>query len=502
MSSSIDGTDDHVFVRHSPIFRLAVTGALMILLSKTVYNLLFHPLADFPGPFLGRASLFWRFQHTAGGKIHIAIEELHRQYGPIVRISPNELSFASVESWRVIYGHASPGKEVMRKSPFYDIYGSGFRHSCIGSERDPKKHGNMRRMLSAAFSQRALLEQEAIVASTIDRFVEVLGEQMKSGTEALNMTKWYEMVSFDILGEMAFGESFHSIETGQPHFWSDLILEHLYFITLIDNLSRLPFAATIFRTLFPSTLIAKNRNSEFSRKQVERRLNSQSLRKDFLTHLVQKVRDGEVQREEMTAHVSTLAIAGGETVSTFLAGTTFFLLKKPSAMEKLSSEIRNAFPSYEAINAQKAQQLPYLQAVIHEGLRMYPPGSQGFPRVSTGFELHSRYIPPGAEVYTSAWAVTHDPEYWDSPMEFVPERWLESKSQDMREASQPFSLGPRGCLGRNFAYMEMFLLLAKMLWKYDLELVNKNMDWLKEGKVYVMWWKPKLMVRFHPRNDV
>lgn len=102
----------------------------------------------------------------------------------------------------------------MRKSPFYDIYGSGFRHSCIGSERDPKKHGNMRRMLSAAFSQRALLEQEAIVASTIDRFVEVLGEQMKSGTEALNMTKWYEMVSFDILGEMAFGESFHSIETG------------------------------------------------------------------------------------------------------------------------------------------------------------------------------------------------------------------------------------------------------------------------------------------------
>ncbi|KAI8931178.1 hypothetical protein NX059_011530 [Plenodomus lindquistii] len=334
----------------------------------------------------------------------------------------------------------------MRKTPFYDIFGSGFEHSCVGSERDSKKHGNMRRMLSAAFSQRALYEQEAIVSATIDRFVEIIGERSK--IEALNMTKWYEMVGFDILGEMAFGESFHSIENGQPHFWSDLILEHLYFITLMDNLSRLPFAATISRILFPSTLIAKNRNSEFSRKQVKKRLDYLGTRKDFITHLVQKVRGGEVQHEEMTAHVSTLAIAGGETVSTFLAGTTFFLLNKPSTLKKLTTEIRDRFPRYDAIDAQEAQQLPYLQAVIHEGLRIYPPGSQGFPRTSTGFSLHSRYIPAGVEVYTSAWTVTHDPRYWQSPMEFIPERWLDKGNHDVREASQPFSLGPRGCLGR------------------------------------------------------
>ncbi|USP74920.1 cytochrome P450 [Curvularia clavata] len=380
-------------------------------------------------------------------------------------------------------------KEVMRKSPFYDIFSSGFKHSCVGSERDTKKHGSMRRMLSAAFSQRALLEQETMVSGTIDRFVEIIGK--KSITEPLNMTKWYEMVSFDILGEMAFGESFHSIET-----------EHLYFITLVDNLSRLPFAVAISRVLFPSMLLAKNHNSEFSRKQVEKRLSSRSSRKDFLTHLVQKVRDGEVEQEEMTAHVSTLAIAGGETVSTFLAGTTFFLLNKPSTMKKLTTEIRDAFPTYDTINAQRAQQLPYLQAVIQEGLRMYPPGSQGFPRISPGFELHGKYVPQGVEVYTSAWTVTHDPQYWENPMEFAPERWLDNDSQDIREASQPFSLGPRGCLGRNFAYMEMFLLLAKMLWRYDLELVNKDVGWLDEGKVYVMWWKPKLMIRFHPRVDV
>jgi hypothetical protein len=69
-------------------------------------------------------------------------------------------------------------------------------------------------MLSATFSQRALLEQEPIVASCIDTFVKIVGERGGKDSKGLNMTKWFEMISFDILGEMAFGESFHSVETG------------------------------------------------------------------------------------------------------------------------------------------------------------------------------------------------------------------------------------------------------------------------------------------------
>lgn len=85
----------------------------------------------------------------------------------------------------------------------------------MGSERDPKKHSAMRKMLNPAFSQRGLLEQEAIILGIIDKFVRVLGEKAGPGSEGLNMTKWYEMNSFDILGEMAFGESFHSLDTGE-----------------------------------------------------------------------------------------------------------------------------------------------------------------------------------------------------------------------------------------------------------------------------------------------
>jgi cytochrome P450 len=92
------------------------------------------------------------------------------------------------------------------------------------------------------------------------------------------------------------------------------------------------------------------------------------------------------------------SIAGGETVSTFLAGTTCFLLQHPDKLNRLVEEIRSAFQTYDEIKAQMAQQLPYLQAVINEGLRLCPPGSQGSPRISPGFELHGRYIPNGVRL--------------------------------------------------------------------------------------------------------
>lgn len=101
------------------------------------------------------------------------------------------------------------------KAAFYDVFGAGFSRRCIGSERDPHKHSEMRRMLSPAFSRRSLLEHESIISEVIDRFVRIIGEKAPPGSNGINMTKWYEMCSLDILGEMAFGESFHSLETGK-----------------------------------------------------------------------------------------------------------------------------------------------------------------------------------------------------------------------------------------------------------------------------------------------
>jgi cytochrome P450 len=135
--------------------------------------------------------------------------------GPVFRVSPNELSFASVNSWKDIYGHNIGQKQTLIKSEFYDMYGSGFESLCIGSERNPQKHRKMKQSLSAAFATKALREQETVVANRVDAFVSRIGQDGKPGSGGLNMTKWYEMLAFDILGEMAFGESFGCIENGK-----------------------------------------------------------------------------------------------------------------------------------------------------------------------------------------------------------------------------------------------------------------------------------------------
>lgn len=70
--------------------------------------------------------------------------------GPVVRVSPNELSFASVESWKAIYGQKPPGTPIATKNDFYDIYAAGFESRCVNSERDPKRHSQMRKMLNPA----------------------------------------------------------------------------------------------------------------------------------------------------------------------------------------------------------------------------------------------------------------------------------------------------------------------------------------------------------------
>lgn len=276
------------------------------------------------------------------------------------------------------------------------MYGSGFKSLCIGSERRPQKHRQMKSSLSAAFSTRALLEQERTVADIVDTFIDRIGtDGGPKSMNGLNVTKWYEMVAFDVLGDMAFGQSFQCIENGEPHYWQEMILHHLYYITIADNLRRLPFVVTVARMLAPYLSAVRDKHSQYTRDKVAHRLNTKTLRPDFMSNLITKVKAGVVGQEEMTAHASTLIIAGGETVATFLAATTFYLLKSPDSYLRAREEVRKRFANYDCINATFAQQLPYLQAVISEGLRIYPPGSQGFPRISPGVMIDGHWIPQG-----------------------------------------------------------------------------------------------------------
>lgn len=132
--------------------------------------------------------------------------------GSVVRVAPNELSFNSAQSWKDIYGQRK-GHKVFIKSAFYD--GGNFANQAhsIVSERDPGKHGQMRKYLSNAFSDRALKEQEFIVSGVIDKFIAKV-ESLGSVAEGIDMTMWFNLMTFDVIGELAFGKTFGGLDSG------------------------------------------------------------------------------------------------------------------------------------------------------------------------------------------------------------------------------------------------------------------------------------------------
>lgn len=169
-----------------------------------------------------------------------------------------------------------------------------------------------------------------------------------------------------------------------------------------------------------------------------------------------------------------LISAGGDTSSATLSALLFYLLRSPVALEKLTHEIRSVFTNLEEIQGTNLNptKLPYTRACIDETLRLAPAVPAHLPRqvLSGGLDIEGHHFPAGTVVGTSAYAIHHDPSYYPAPYSFHPERWLadDASVAVARSAFCPFTLGTRMCIGRNLAYMELTLTVARLLWSYDI----------------------------------
>ncbi|KAG6356107.1 hypothetical protein INS49_015492 [Diaporthe citri] len=132
---------------------------------------------------------------------------------------------------------------------------------------------------------------------------------------------------------------------------------------------------------------------------------------------------------------------------------------------------------------------------------MFPPVAAGLPRVCPGAVIDGQYVPAGYIVSCENYPLARDPRYWVNPDDFRPEQWIGQGLGDDKRAFQPFSSGPRACLGINLAYLEPRITLAKIIFAYDLELVSREIeDWNRSCTSFGLWRKPGLLVKFHPRN--
>ncbi|KAF6829319.1 trichothecene c-15 hydroxylase [Colletotrichum musicola] len=485
--------------RHS-VFTLLAYGALVV-----VYNLFFHPLRRFPGPKLWAASPLPAARNVLRGTSHYKILELHKRYGDIVRVGPNELAFAHADAWKDVCGHLQRGQDENGKDPKYG--NEDMDRSLISASRE--RHGPMRRLLSHGFSARAMAEQQPLINTYIDLFLQRLRENGEGGSKPIDLTKWFEWATFDIIGDLSFGESFGCLQTSASHPWVDSFFESMKIIPAVQSISDLPLFSILkplyFLLFIPKEAATQRRTSQlFAEESLKKRLSLTTERPDFVQAMLERGKEYRLTPAELRDNSVLLTTAGSETTATTLTAAVYFLGTHPEVLEKLKAEVRSSFKSEDEIDVTSVQNLSYMLAVLKEVMRVHPAVAISLPRSTPpgGAEIAGEHIPGNTTLGIWQYAIYHDPTKFLHPDSFIPERWLDDKrfENDAKHLHQPFSYGPRNCLGMNLAYAEMRLILARMIWNFDFELAPTSRQWAVDQKVFFFWEKPPLWVNIKKRS--
>jgi benzoate 4-monooxygenase len=189
-------------------------------------------------------------------------------------------------------------------------------------------------------------------------------------------------------------------------------------------------------------------------------------------------------REELTAEALTQLIAGSDTTSNTSCALLYHCLEHSEVVEKLQKELDDALPDIDAVPTYaQVKDLPYVDAVIKETMRIHSTSSLGLPRLippGPGITLLGHHFPQGTVLSVPAYTIHHSTEIWgDDADEFRPERW-ESVTEKQKAAFIPFSYGPRACVGRNVAEMELALIVGTVFRRYEFELRQQGLE-TREG---------------------
>ncbi|KAK0376629.1 cytochrome P450 [Colletotrichum limetticola] len=486
-----------------------ISGLVAAYLScLAVYRAFFHPLNKYPGPILNRLTNLPFVIAGVKGQLPFYAESLFKKYGPVVRMGPNNLGFIEGNAWKDIYGMRRRGQ--FEKA--YEYYREGPEGPISLLNAGPEEHARLRKWVSPYFSDRGMKEQEPMIGGYVDLLLKRLHENCDDGTRALDLRDWFNFCTFDILGELAFSSSFGCLESAEYHPWVKIIAFQQKEIEWIGELNR---QGLRFITAIIMKVLAKNKLEfmGYTIQKLQSRIQS-GKQADIIESLLNNKegmipeQSGTNQREQkldmdrLVQNSTLLIAAGSETTATLLTATSFLLLSNPEAYQKVVEEVRSSFSDPSDITLLSVNKLPYMLACLDEALRVFPVVPSWLPRrVTHGTAIiDGNIVPEGCLVATWQWAMYHNELNFTKPLEYHPERFLgdPSFSKDRLDAFQPFSMGHADCVGRNLAYSEMRLILARILFSFDLKLADEGSDWIKGQKVYIVWQKPSLNVYLKP----
>ncbi|EXJ64851.1 hypothetical protein A1O7_01190 [Cladophialophora yegresii CBS 114405] len=450
-----------------------------------LYRLTLHPLAKFPGPKLAAASYWYEYYYDVSkeGRFIWKIMKLHEQYGPVVRINPNELHFNDPDFYEEIY-HGKKHKTDRDKWFNLDHIGQGLAFTI-----DHDLHARRRNALSPYFSMQSIRALEPRITDVVAIMLDRIQEAYQDG-RTINLYHLFTAFAMDIVSEYALGKDLSMHFMTHPDFgkqWAELTVA-----IRINNFGRHFKGIMAVLVSVPEFIMVKLNPRiggfidfhNILRKKVQQVLDEQGSEKskDEPTTLFRELIKSDLPAEEktlrrLTDEASMVLGAGGETTAQALVRTFYHLLENPHVVNRLRAELTAAMPEPNKIpSLATLQNLPYLNAVVDEGVRIAFPVPARSPRVFHDHTLHydKWTIQPGTAVSMSPWMVMMSDKIFPDPFKFDPERWLGNK--ELRKYQVAFSKGRRACLGINLAYAEMLFAIALIIRNFELELFETTWE--------------------------
>ncbi|KAI9871700.1 MAG: hypothetical protein M1830_002597 [Pleopsidium flavum] len=482
-----------------------------LLLFPIVYYLLPYlrnwSIRDIPAPFPAAFTNLWLLYQCRQGKRYLAVDNAHKKYGPLVRIQPDHVSVADPDAIPIIYGHGNG----FLKSQYYDAFVSIERG--LFNTRDRAEHSRKRKTISHTFSTKSIGQFEQYMHHNLEMLVKqwdrlsANAPKDKGAYAQFDSLHWFNYLAFDIIGDLAFGAPFGMLEKGKDiaevRLTPDSPPTYAPAIEVLNRRGEVsgalgclpalkPYAKYLPDRFFRDGLEAVENLAGIAVARVNARLQPDVAEKNERVDLLARLMEGKDEngdklgRQELTAEALTQLIAGSDTTSNTSCALLFWCLKTPGVMEKLQKELDEAIPNNDTIpDFATVKDLPYLHNVITETLRIHSTSSLGLPRLvppGPGITIHNHHFPQNTVLSVPAYTIHHSTAIWGADAdEFRPERWDDANlTEEQKNAFIPFSYGPRACVGRNVAEMELALIVSTVIRRYEFELRQETLE-TREG---------------------
>ncbi|KAK7743306.1 Ras-related protein Rab-4A [Diatrype stigma] len=503
----------HLTEKSWPTLTAQYTGLLIAVVTFIcVRRRYFSPLSCTPGPFLASFSRLWHLRQIWNGDQNLALIRAHDEYGHFVRLAHDEVSVSHPDGIRRVLLTTLPKGNWYRISSLPD-----YTHKAPFSMVDPREAKEAKKYLLTGYLQHNVLQSEPAMDESIKKLLAWM-DKHADNQKPMDLDKFFTYTAFDIMGEVIFSQPFGFLEKGEDihraiaMVWgAEAYVTFIGYFQWIHRVFANPF--TTWLGILPmghmydvtmAALRAREENADARRRS--------DLAAHWFRGLERARKDGSgvFDLRCLRAFASSNVVAASETVSAGLQSFVYHLSRQPTGCGRGWQRIRNEIDAARrdggrcqgaVVSYEDAAELPYLQAAVKEGLRMFGPASMGLPRVAPrgGVTIGDTTFPEGVILSISPWVIHYSKEFWGpDAREFNPDRWfgpdIASREkyfipasyhycpscglQPHRDASMMhWGAGYASCPGQNVAKIQLLKIAATIVRDYDICQVEPEKEW-------------------------